>query len=383
MAQGSGRPLEELPVELLQAILAAAPDIKTLEAAVMTGPCLYNAFKGAEEFIVRSVVLRQFDADLLHDVLATHASSKTQDWSIDQAEKFFTSYFARDQHHFVDSMEWKLSQARSIGRFDGTVQYFVDHIVTKFLSTYTYWNDTQVVPPTKLERNRISRSLYRFETFCNLYPFWKYALRYDTGKLYIDNFAPWENEQLVCVSESLYKNFILPELTLRKQILVLLDPKLRSNWPEPIPQFTSWIFQSYVESHLFRGLTHIRRFALEKDTDLQQIAQVIRVTRLDGMVFHSFINDMTRLLGRKETPNLDDFNPEDEEKYIPRPWFRDPDSGPEDIWRWANQWNPRKHFFAARNAQNLRSWLYVMWDRWRIDEMRVLNKSRPWPYGDR
>lgn len=210
MAQGSGRPLEELPVELLQAILAAAPDIKTLEAAVMTGPCLYNAFKGAEEFIVRSVVLRQFDADLLHDVLATHASSKTQDWSIDQAEKFFTSYFARDQHHFVDSMEWKLSQARSIGRFDGTVQYFVDHIVTKFLSTYTYWNDTQVVPPTKLERNRISRSLYRFETFCNLYPFWKYALRYDTGKLYIDNFAPWENEQLVCVSESLYKNFILP-----------------------------------------------------------------------------------------------------------------------------------------------------------------------------
>lgn len=134
---------------------------------------------------------------------------------------------------------------------------------------------------------------------------------------------------------------------------------------------------------MFRGLTHIRRFALEKDTDLQQIAQVIRVTRLDGMVFHSFINDMTRLLGRKETPNLDDFNPEDEEKYIPRPWFRDPDSGPEDIWRWANQWNPRKHFFAARNAQNLRSWLYVMWDRWRIDEMRVLNKSRPWPYGDR
>ncbi|RAH63562.1 hypothetical protein BO85DRAFT_495521 [Aspergillus piperis CBS 112811] len=318
---------------------------------------LYNAFKGAEEFIVRSVVLRQFDADLLHDVLATHASSKIQDWSIDQAEKFLTPYFARDQHHFVDSMEWKVSQARSIGRFDGTVQYFVDHIVTKFLSTYTYWNDPQVVPPTKLERNRISRSLYRFETFCNLYPFWKYALIYDTGKLYIDNFAPWENEQLVCVSESLYEKFILPELTLRKQILVLLDPKLRSNWPELIPQFTSWIFQSYVESHLFRGLTHIRRFALEKDTDL--------------------------LRKSYETPNLDDFNPEDEEKYIPRPWFRDPDSGPENIWRWANQRNQRKHFFAARNAQDLRSWLYVMWDRWRIDEMRVLNKSRPWPYGDR
>lgn len=211
MAQGSGRPLKELPVELLQAILAAAPDIKTLEAAVMTGPCLYNAFKGAEEFIVRPVILRQFDTDLLHDVLATHASSKIQDWSIDQAEKFLTPYFARDQHHFVDSMEWKLSQARSIGRFDETVQYFVDRLAPKALSLYTFWNGlmTQGVPPTKLERNRISRSLYRFETFCNLYPSWKYALRSDTGKLYIDNFAPWENEQLVCISESLYTRFTL------------------------------------------------------------------------------------------------------------------------------------------------------------------------------
>ncbi|RAK92541.1 hypothetical protein BO79DRAFT_138404 [Aspergillus costaricaensis CBS 115574] len=353
MAQDSGRPLEELPVELLQAILAAAPDIKTLEVAVMTGPCLYNAFKGAEEFIVRSVVLRQFDDDLLHDVLATHASSKIQDWSIDQAEKFLTPYFARDQHHFVDSMEWKLSQARSIDQFDETVQYLADRLATKALSNHTVWSGilSWVVPPTKLERNRISRSLYRFETFCNLYPSWKYALRSDTGKLYIDHFAPWENEQLVCVSECLYKQFILRE--------------------------------AYIECHLFRGLTHIRRFALEKDTDLQQIAQVVREEPVDGMGVHSFIKDMTRLLGREETPDLGDFNPEDEEKYIPRPWFRDPDSGPEDIWRWANQWNQRKHFFAARSAQSLRSWLFVMWDRWRIDEMRVLNKSRPWSYGDR
>ncbi|GLA81074.1 hypothetical protein AtubIFM56815_004707 [Aspergillus tubingensis] len=379
MTQGSGRPLEELPVELLQSILAAAPDIKTLEAAVMTGPCLYNAFKGAEEFIVRPVILRQFDTDLLHDVLATHASSKIQDWSIDQAEKFLTPYFARDQHHFVDSMEWKLSQARSINRFDGTVQYFVDRLATKALSIYTFWNGimSQGVPLTKLERNRISRSLYRFETFCNLYPSWKYALRSDTGKLYIDNFAPWENEQLVCVSESLYTKFILP---------VFLDPKLSSNRPEPIPQKPWSIFQSYVEaypeSHLFSGLTHIRRFALEKDTDLQQIAQVVRGTRVDGMGVDSFIKDMTRLLGRDESPDLNNFSPEDEEKYIPQPWFRDPDSGPEDIWRWANLWRQRKHFFAAGSAQDLRVWLFVMWDRWRIDELRVLNNPRPWSYGD-
>ncbi|PYH68379.1 uncharacterized protein BO88DRAFT_342121 [Aspergillus vadensis CBS 113365] len=355
MAQGSGRPLEELPVELLQAILAAAPDIKTLEAAVMTGPSLYNAFKGAEEFIVRPVVLRQFDSNLLHDVLATHASSNIQDWSIGQAEKFLTPYFARDQHHFVDSMEWKLSRARSIDQFGETVQYLADRLATKALSNHTAWSGilSWVVPPTKLERNRISRSLYRFETFCNLYPSWKYALSSDTGNLYIDNFAPWENEQLVCL----------------------------------IPQKPSWIFQTYVEayieSHLFRGLTHIRLFALDKDTDLQQIAQVVRGRRVDGMGVDSFIKDMTRLLGREETPDLDNFSPEDEEKYIPRPWFRDPDSGPEDIWRWAYQWNQRKQFFAARSAQALRSWLFVMWDRWRIDEMGVLVKLRPWSHSDR
>lgn len=96
----------------------------------------------------------------------------------------------------------------------------------------------------------------------------------------------------------------------------------------------------------------------------------------------SFIKDMTRLLGRDESPDLNNFSPEDEEKYIPQPWFRDPDSGPEDIWRWANLWRQRKHFFAAGSAQDLRVWLFVMWDRWRIDELRVLNNPRPWSYGD-
>ncbi|OJJ78200.1 hypothetical protein ASPBRDRAFT_50971 [Aspergillus brasiliensis CBS 101740] len=368
MAQG-GMQLEELPLELLQAILAAASDIRTLEAAVMTGPCLYNAFKGAEQIIVQSVVPHQFDADLLHD-LSTHASSKIRDGSIQQAEKFLTPYFARDQHHFLASMEWGLAQARSISQLDETVQYFVDRIATHALripGLSFRQPDPPFLPPTKLERNRIARSLYRFETCCNLDPSWREELMIDKGKRYKDHFAPWENEQLVCVGEFLYKHVVKP---------VLSSCNLPIKRPLYVPGSPWEVAERFVDFHLSHGLAHIRRFVMENEADLEKFWQVVRGTRTYNYWNRSFLHDLT-FFSRAPlcTPELRDFDSEEEKKYIPQPWVRDSDSGPEDIWRWANQGREVRQFVGYYKAKKLREWAFVMWDRWRIDDWGVLNLS--------
>ncbi|GKZ42803.1 hypothetical protein AbraIFM66951_002736 [Aspergillus brasiliensis] len=339
MAQG-GIQLEELPLELLQAILAAAPDIRTLEAAVMTGPCLYNAFKGAEQIIVHSVVPHQFDADLLHDVLAAHASSKinipsnTDDSPYKLLEPFMVPYHARDQHHFYASMEWSLSQALLINQLDEAVQYFVDRIATEALyipSTSDSETPAPVTPPSRTERNRISRSLYRFHTYCNLKVGWSKIMAYS------EYFAPWENEQLYCIYEFLF-------------IAVK------------------------------RGLIHARRLALHTERHLQQIVRVLRDTPDLEQCLNFLDRDPYSSGPKQYTRPLNTFNAEDEANHIPQPWYRDPDSGPEDIWRWASHDGGKEDFVGSTVQIPLRRWVYVMWDRWRIDEWSVLIKQRLPPF---
>ncbi|GKZ36004.1 hypothetical protein AbraIFM66950_006877 [Aspergillus brasiliensis] len=341
MAQG-GIQLEELPLELLQAILATIPSIRSLEAAVMTGPCLYNAFKGAEQVIVRSVIRHQIDADLLHDVLAAHASSKiaitsNTDDSLDSLdllyelrESFMVSYHARDQRYFSASMEWSLSQALLIDQLDEAVEYFVDRIATEALhipSTSDSETPAPVTPPSRTERNRISRSLYRFHTYCNLHSGWS------SKEVHSKFFAPWENEQLYCIFE-------------------------------------------YLLDVVKRGLIHARKVALHTERHLQQIVRVLRDTPdLEQSLNFLFSDEYRSGWTHYYTPRLKTFNAEDEANHIPQPWYRDPDSGPEDIWRWASHEEGKEAFVGSTVQILLRRWVYVMWDRWRIDEWSVLIKQ--------
>ncbi|GKZ64866.1 hypothetical protein AnigIFM50267_007020 [Aspergillus niger] len=375
MAQGSSRRLEELPVELLEAILAAAPDITTLEAAAMTGPGLYNAFKGAEQFIVRPVVLRQFDPSLIHDVLATHASNKIDHQSTEQVETFMVPYLARDQHYFEASMNWRLSEALLIDRLDEAVKYLVDQLAAEALpvpSTSDSQNLSSFLPPSKTERNRISRSLYRFHANCNLQQEWDAIAARSAG------FAPWENEQLYCIYDFLMR-MVKQGLIITKSESqsVIEDPNLRSNWPQYISQVSDTAFHNYLQFHLSLGLTHVRRFALQNEKQLQQIVHVTRATpRIDQQL--SFLYNGLHPVSRWPPLEhaLGDFDAEDEKKYIPQPWYHDPDSGPEDIWRWAHRDEEAGGFVGNFDQAVLRQWAYVMWDRGRIDGWFVF--IRPW-----
>lgn len=69
-----------------------------------------------------------------------------------------------------------------------------------------------------------------------------------------------------------------------------------------------------------------------------------------------------------------------EEEVIPKPWFPDPDGGPEDVWRWALQTQTSDQFVFSPSQIALRQWAYVMWDGGRLDEWRTFEE--PWEWID-
>lgn len=97
-------------------------------------------------------------------------------------------------------------------------------------------------------------------------------------------------------------------------------------WTEFFAAFGSpWPVQ---QGHMLLGLVYIRRLARAKTLQIRRIA----------IASEEISNDFFFADGLQSTDLVDGVplgDPE-EEKYIPEPWYPDPDSGPENIWRWAH-----------------------------------------------
>ncbi|KAF2424830.1 hypothetical protein EJ08DRAFT_663853 [Tothia fuscella] len=77
---------------------------------------------------------------------------------------------------------------------------------------------------------------------------------------------------------------------------------------------------------------------------------------------------------------LSDYTLDDQRRNIKPSYFKDPDSGPAEVWRWAHQDETRSNFVYQRHREVLREWAYVMWDSCRLNEWGVFQK--PWDHED-
>jgi hypothetical protein len=125
--------LERLSTELIQAILSELSDIQSLESAVLTGPCLYAAFKGADSQIVESVLSQQFDADLLHDALAVEVSMQKSTWQESDVNDFLDSYLCRNKQPFHYVLDYTLSQAFRLARLLAIIDRFTRDLTARYL----------------------------------------------------------------------------------------------------------------------------------------------------------------------------------------------------------------------------------------------------------
>lgn len=70
--------------------------------------------------------------------------------------------------------------------------------------------------------------------------------------------------------------------------------------------------------------------------------------------------------------HLKDFGFADKERFIHQPCYPDSDSGPEDVWHWAHHSQRTGDFVSSLGQEHLRHWIYVMWDRIRLDYWGIL-----------
>lgn len=391
----SGEPkarLDRLPVELVQEILAALPDVESLVSAVLTGPCLYLSFLGAECYITKEVLLRQIDPDLLHDAVAELSSRRTP-WTEQETGDFLAQYFARDKRPFHSLLKWKLSQALPLIRLHHVIDFFLNDLTSPILAgnpmSKKPVKPCSTLPLSCSEKNRITLNFYRFQIYCNLFrgrwgnknPIDPPIHSIDQKEKYFQHFAPWENEQLCCIHDYLLR-IITPGLTSPQVPCTICLTFLEIAFEEVAESDPDWIEYFEIKANglddgtlqhcLSLGLAHIRRFA---EANTPQERRDILSSELNQHSYSYFLPytiDQSRTWG----PALRELGCEGEVLYISKPWYSDSDTGPEDAWRWAVHSQPVEEFIFSPSQEPLRQWFYVMWDRARLDEWNVF--ENPW-----
>lgn len=128
-----------------------------------------------------------------------------------------------------------------------------------------------------------------------------------------------------------------------------------------------------LEHYLSFGLDRIRNLIQATDAQSQQKMLSYFKKESNRTFLAAALRKSNYLLYSNTLAELDSHYGED---VIPKSWFPDPDTGPEDIWRWALQGETSGQFIFSPSQIPLRQWAYVMWDRDRLDEWRAFDE--PW-----
>ncbi|KAJ5513410.1 hypothetical protein N7463_002962 [Penicillium fimorum] len=130
--------------------------------------------------------------------------------------------------------------------------------------------------------------------------------------------------------------------------------------------------------HLSRGLKHIERFL---DADTPEKRHSLLSGEHSQKTHMTFFSDIRGEINEfEQSEPLKDLTAAEEKELVRQPRDSDPDSGPEDVWRWAHSNQPCSQFVFSLSQAPLREWAYVMWDRQRLDGWRVF--ERPWEFID-
>ncbi|KAI0973402.1 hypothetical protein F4678DRAFT_477867 [Xylaria arbuscula] len=226
--------------------------------------------------------------------------------------------------------------------------------------------------PAHQEICRIERTLYRFEIHCNI--FREYKRRFssspstvlsDRKRLFFDNFAPYENEQLGCIHDFLIQ-IVSPSFNEVAEHDV--------NWGAANVEYDNEIDNPYVQAVLSRGLEKIYKISRAETYDERYRAlNANKCPHCNS----SFLCD-----GLEEEANelyndnvyIEDITPANEKLYIKQSFFNDLNPGPMNAWRWAHVEETRSNWVYQHNHKELREWGYVMWDQSRLDAVGILQK---------
>lgn len=210
--------LVSLPFELIQTVLCFVPDIPSLRAVILTCTTLHRAFQNVERLVTERVLSNEIGSDLLREAYMVLESSRLKNsWS----KKAVEAFLRRQKLIFTDETTllprpWTLTGGIYVYGIYQHVRYFAADFASSALSkmfplSSSANNGPTLTPqPSAAEIHRMERTFFRFELYCNL--FRKYPTvsekRFtpkEQMELFLEQFPPWEVEQLVCVRDYLLR----------------------------------------------------------------------------------------------------------------------------------------------------------------------------------
>lgn len=198
-------PIERLPVELKLQLLPFLTDVQSLRSTILTCPSLYNAFMQYESLITTRVLRRQMPHEVLPEAIAAWKSSRVQ-----PANREIVHDFVEEHFRVRRSRPKPLSLFEAIGvvKLHSCVEHFTDDFATLMFEESSRFSQIGSPPAWPLSRHevmRIQRALYRFEVYGNLFRDGELFKWQEQRDLFFSKFSYWENEQLGCVRDYLYR----------------------------------------------------------------------------------------------------------------------------------------------------------------------------------
>ena len=166
--------LEDVPVEIQQAILHHMPDMHTLQALISASPCYLRSYQSQRQAIMSSILVRDIHPDVLFDALTIVDALKLPRNYEDYVPKLkvFVAQYMATRNLPVAALEpldpgtrdilWKFHQSV----LDVTKDFF-DHAM--LLRPITGESSNHHRPLSPNEVRRIHRAFYRYELFTVLF----------------------------------------------------------------------------------------------------------------------------------------------------------------------------------------------------------------------
>ncbi|KAH9884417.1 hypothetical protein F4778DRAFT_762890 [Xylariomycetidae sp. FL2044] len=383
--------IQTLPVELRILILSFISDMPSLANAALSCHAMYDVLTGKPD-IIRSVLVNEVGLDVLPEAIQAHQCSppfkriQPVDPNMDGSSKkyrdqtrqswlYISEYIQKMQREPVDSVTWTMSQAFELRNFHSdAVLKIVDHFIQACSeSPYIPGNKAlfSKTPASQTEKDRIARTLYRFEIYRRLFGILNLhdsRERKRLSYLFLAKFAPWENAQLATIYDfmarevvSKFDDFAAHDVIWGKERTILdLHDK---DW--------------HIQYYLVLGLPRILKIATSKSFQDQEKAFRTK----DMLVGHwfGFLNDSLMDLALRDANDRPDL-------FEAAPFFEEKDKGPQSIWRvscFQSGWEDQDHAQLAIYDDlhwGHRHWGYIMWDRQRLDDIGAFEV--PWELQD-
>jgi hypothetical protein len=166
--------LATLPQEVLKIVLAHSHDLDSLLSTVASCRAFYAAFHTSPSSLTQALVFREIDAAVLPEAIQTLRAAlfhrHRHRLPSSDPHLAVSSLFGEGRDALLN-YRWNLADGIAVIRLHSIVETFTSEFASYYLSwLQRHSKCEQEGPPSIQERARIKRALYRFETYCNLFP---------------------------------------------------------------------------------------------------------------------------------------------------------------------------------------------------------------------